>query len=73
MDCSDRKRLLLVEDEAIIALAEKRSLERFGYQVENVLTGNQAVERCLRDPQIDLVLMDIDLGSGMASLPSTHP
>ena len=60
------QRLLLVEDEAIIALGEKKMLERSGYQVTVAGSGQRAVEIC-RDSggKIDLVLMDIDLGDGL--------
>lgn len=63
---SEQKQLLLVEDEAIIALAEKALLDRAGYRVVHVRTGEEAV-RIIRDNafHIDLILMDIDLGSGM--------
>lgn len=60
-----RKRLLLVEDEAIIALGEKKSLERYGYEVLTVNSGLRAIEVCKADNDIDLILMDIDLGRGM--------
>ncbi|MFP4302882.1 MAG: PAS domain S-box protein, partial [Spirochaetaceae bacterium] len=59
------KKLLLVEDEAIIALNEKMTLEKFGYQVTTVHSGEKAVESVERDPGIELVLMDIDLGPGL--------
>jgi PAS domain S-box-containing protein len=64
-DGNTRKRLLLVEDEAIIALGEKRSLERYGYEVCTVTNGQKAIELCRADPGIDLILMDIDLGHGI--------
>ena len=54
-------RILLVEDEAIIAMAEARMLERRGYAVETVLKGEDAVERGV-DDGVDIILMDIDLG-----------
>ncbi len=58
--------ILLVEDEAIISLAEARAIERFGYDVEVARTGEAAVELSLaQGKSIDLVLMDIDLGQGM--------
>ncbi|MGD9938891.1 MAG: PAS domain S-box protein [Clostridia bacterium] len=60
-----RKRLLLVEDEAIIALGEKKQLERYGYAVITATSGQKAVEICKADGDIDLILMDIDLGRGM--------
>lgn len=59
------KLLLLVEDEAILALSEKLSLERYGYRVLLASSGEEAVERFREEPGIDLVLMDVDLGRGM--------
>lgn len=60
-----RKTLLLVEDEALIALAEKAQLERYGYVVKTVATGEHAIEELRANPEIDLVLMDINLGDGI--------
>lgn len=59
------QKILLVEDEAIIALAEKRQLEGYGYEVSIVHNGLAAIKTVLTDPDIDLVLMDIDLGRGI--------
>lgn len=59
------KKILLVEDEAIIALAERRSLEKYGYFVDTAASGEKAVTLAASDPDIDLILMDIDLGPGM--------
>jgi len=59
-------RLLLVEDEALIALSEQMELERYGYQVVVAGTGEAALEICNSDTAIDLILMDIDLGAGMS-------
>jgi DNA-binding response OmpR family regulator len=60
-----KKRLLLVEDEVLISLAEKDSLEKYGYKVELAGNGEKALSFLENDPDIDMVLMDIDLGSGM--------
>jgi PAS domain S-box-containing protein len=57
--------LLLVEDEPLIALTEKRSLEKYGYTVFHVSTGEAAVAAMDAEPEIDMILMDIDLGSGI--------
>ncbi len=57
--------ILLVEDEALIALAEARTLEKEGYAVLRAGSGEEAVEIASSNPGIDLVLMDIDLGLGM--------
>lgn len=57
--------ILLVEDEAIIALANERLLRKHGYAVVCEATGEAALERVAEDPSIDLILMDIDLGPGI--------
>ncbi|HSV56988.1 MAG TPA: PAS domain S-box protein [Magnetospirillaceae bacterium] len=60
------KKLLIVEDEGIIALAEARVLRNAGYEVDIVHAGQACVEAVRSDPSIDLVLMDIDLGRGIS-------
>lgn len=60
-----KKTILLVEDEAIIALTEKMSLEKYGYTVVLAGNGKKAVEAVETCPEIDLILMDINLGDGM--------
>ena len=61
-----RKSLLLVEDEAIIAMLEKQLLEKQGYAVSHVANGEAAVRLVAGDGAIfDVILMDIDLGHGM--------
>ncbi len=57
--------LLLVEDEALIALAQKKTLTDYGYEVVTAHSGEAAVEIATSDDTVDLVLMDIDLGRGM--------
>ncbi len=61
------KTILLVEDELITAKTERRVLERSGYNVITVHSGEDAVSLAAdhRDNHIDLVLMDIDLGKGI--------
>jgi len=59
------KLLLLVEDQAIIAMAEADMLRRHGFAVETALSGEEAVDVATRDDRIDLVLMDINLGAGI--------
>ncbi len=43
MDAEKRKTILLVEDEAITAMAEKMDLEKYGYNVITALSGEEAV------------------------------
>jgi len=58
-------RILLVEDEALIAMDEKAVLERNGYAVTLAHSGEEALRSFREDEGIELVLMDIDLGTGM--------
>ena len=63
---AEQKTLLLVEDEPLVAVVERKTLERFGYNVITVETGEKAVATVVADPTgIDLILMDIDLGRGI--------
>ncbi len=63
---AQQKTLLLVEDEALVAVVERKTLERFGYNVITAETGEKAVATVEADADgIDLILMDIDLGSGI--------
>lgn len=57
--------ILLVEDEAIIALAEKAMLERHGYAVLVARSGEEAVSVADSGRELSLILMDINLGAGM--------
>lgn len=59
------KKILLVEDQAILAMTESKMIEKYGYSVETALTGEKAVSIVENDSDIDLVLMDINLGHGM--------
>ncbi len=61
----NRARILIVEDEVVIALGLGSSLERLGYEVaDTVSTGEDAVAKAL-DLAPDLVLMDIVLAGSM--------
>lgn len=60
------KKILLVEDEVINALIVKQELENFGYSVDFVTKGEEAVQQVLNsNKSYDAVLMDIDLGTGI--------
>ena len=60
MDEIDKIKILLVEDEAVIALFEKKQLEKIGYKVHHVSSGTDAINSALNDHH-DLILMDIVL------------
>ena len=59
------RKILLVEDEEFISLSESRLLKKHGFSVLCASSGEEAVRMFHEDPEIDLVLMDIDLGRGM--------
>ncbi|MDA3950544.1 MAG: PAS domain S-box protein [Spirochaeta sp.] len=61
----DEKTILLVEDEPLIALNQKTVLQRNGLHVRVAASGEKAIRTVREAPEIDLVLMDIDLGSGI--------
>lgn len=65
MNKKDGKIILLVEDNSTTAFIEKNIIEKYGYTVICANSGEAAVEMAEKTPDIDLVLMDIDLGKGM--------
>ncbi len=66
MSDTDKRSLLLVEDDVVIAFAEQRWLKDYGYNVTHVLSGQEAVDCTLsKENAFDLILMDINLGEGM--------
>jgi PAS domain S-box-containing protein len=65
MTGGDKRTILLVEDEAILAMTEKMSLEQYGYTVTVVHSGEKAIETMKTSSGISLILMDIDLGRGI--------
>ncbi len=59
------KRILLVEDELIIAQDEKQLLESLGYVVTGIASSGEAALRSVEEDTPDLVLMDIVLKGDM--------
>jgi len=59
------RKILLVEDEAILALDTASTLKKEGYLVVPAHSGEQAIEAVREDPELSMVLMDIDLGRAM--------
>lgn len=59
------KTIMLVEDQAIIALSESLMLRGRGFRVEVARSGEDAIGLIDEGMIPDLVLMDIDLGAGI--------
>jgi PAS domain S-box-containing protein len=62
---TDQKTILLVEDDEPMAGMQQHLLRSFGYNVVHAGDGERAIALCDAIADIDLVLMDIDLGPGM--------
>ena len=61
----NNEKILIVEDEKIIALDLQRRLERFGYTVVGMASEGEAAVELARQAEPDIVLMDILLAGGM--------
>ncbi len=62
---SQKRTILLVEDETLIALARKKTLQKYDYYVITAFSGEEAIDLTRNTPDIDLILMDINLCKGM--------
>ena len=64
-DTSDNKdnikklKILIAEDDEVSEMLLDQTIKRYGKEVLKARTGNEAVEACKNNPDIDLVLMDI--------------
>jgi PAS domain S-box-containing protein len=66
MSETEQKTILIVEDELLIARMEQSILESHGYAVRLAPSGIMAIDMvCAQRLPVDLILMDIDLGSGI--------
>lgn len=65
MTISETLNILMVEDQVIIALGTKAYLEKIRYNVTICKNGELAIAEMAKNPAIDLILMDIDLGDGI--------
>ncbi len=61
---NEQKTILLIEDEVLIAIMEKETLKRYGFNVINASSGEEAIEIVRTTHDIDLILIDINLGKG---------
>ena len=63
MSTETQKTILLVEDDAMIAVLETMKLKKYGYNIIHALNGKKALEVAREASNgIDLILMDINLG-----------
>ncbi|HOX33662.1 MAG TPA: response regulator [Spirochaetales bacterium] len=64
-DTGPKAKLLLVEDEPLVLLDERRKLALRGYEVETARSAAEAIAAAERAEDIDLLVTDVDLGPGM--------
>lgn len=55
------KKILIVEDELIIASEIRRTLQRLGYEVIDVVSNGESALAVARDAKPDLILMDVNI------------
>jgi PAS domain S-box-containing protein len=65
MSAENQKTILLVDDDMIIAMTIKMTLEKYGYKVMIANTAEEAIATVEKTSGIDLILMDINLGAGI--------
>ena len=65
MSTQEQKTILLVEDDVFDAIYDAQTIESFGYNVIVATSGEKAVEIADSNEKISLILMGIDLGSGI--------
>jgi CheY-like chemotaxis protein len=59
------RRVLVVEDEALICLDTADALERQGFEVDTALSGEDALRRLRDGRAIDILFTDMNLGGHM--------
>jgi len=64
--------LLLVDDNAVIAMNHKMVLQKNGFEVILVFSGEAAIKTVKDNPSIDMVLMDIDLDEEIDGVEATR-
>jgi len=65
MATQKKRKILLIEDEAISAMVTGKNIEKFGYDVSIVHSGEAALETIKKREKLDLILVDIELGKGI--------
>ncbi len=65
MDSDSKKKIVIVEDNNVIASSQAKYLNDHGFDAVMLSTGEECIELVRSGGKIDLILMDIDLGEGI--------
>ena len=57
----EQNKILIVEDEILVATSIKKYLQDFGYDVINIVASGSKAQSVLRENQVNMVLMDIHI------------
>lgn len=71
MSTVNQSKILIVEDETIVALDIKRRLEKLGYRVTGLAAKAKQVLQLIEDDQPDIILMDIHLNDTLDGIDIT--
>ncbi|MFO1015889.1 MAG: response regulator [Caulobacteraceae bacterium] len=63
---TSRRRVLVVEDEPIVAMLVEDLLQDFGCQIAACVTTAEEAEELAREMDIDFALLDVNLGGTMS-------
>lgn len=61
-------RILIIEDEALVAMELRFVLEDLGYEVADVCATAKAAQEVVRETDVDLALVDIHLSDGATGI-----
>lgn len=72
---SESETILIAEDDNINFLLFQKMMQHKNYKIIRAINGKEAVEACINDPNIDLVLMDIKMPimNGFEALEQIRP
>ena len=62
---SNKPQILIIEDEISICIAVRDLLEIYKYNVEYVINAEEGIKYLEENPQTDVILLDINLGTGL--------
>ncbi len=62
---NEKAKILIAEDETIIAIDIKTTLQKIGYTVPDIMTSGEKVIEFLKNDKPDLILMDISLAGNL--------